>query len=56
MLLVGSVGSDKYFVLENDLLLILVMVIYKGYVVLDFMRFNEIVCKKENYYKNMVFE
>lgn len=56
MSLAGSAGSDKYFALENDLLPILVTATHKGYVALDFMRFNEIACKKENHHKNMAFE
>lgn len=56
MSLAGSAGSDKYFALENDLLPILVTATHEGYVALDFMRFNEIACKKENHHKNMAFE
>lgn len=44
MSLAGSAGSDRYFAPENDLLPILVTATRKGYVNLDFMRFNEIAC------------
>lgn len=44
MSLAGSAGSNKYFAPENDLLPILVTATHKGYVNLDFMRFNEIAC------------